>query len=109
MADAAHYFYATPHAGADSLSPSSVTDAVTPALTTSGGRDSRTLEWTQRGAGGGDQVRGERATALKPPQIMMPLRLLVAGHGADAGDRRGAGAARPRDDAARGSKAGLAL
>ena len=54
--------------------------------------------WTREAIGAALKAAAARH-GLKPPQVMMPLRVLVCGTTRDAGDRRGARAARTRDDA----------
>jgi len=76
MADAAHYFYATPHP-APALVAERVTDAVKPALTRLLGAMAD-VEWTKEGIGAAiKSVANDHG--VKPPQIMMALRALVTG------------------------------
>ncbi len=76
MAEAAHYFYATPEVTAAALS----------AHVTTGNRsvlaelhaDFATLPWTREAIASALKATAERHK-LKPAQVMMPLRVLVAG------------------------------
>jgi len=76
MADAAHYFYATPTPAADVLAEK-ITPAVRPALIGFWER-LESVEWSREAL-----AQSIKATAtahgLKPPQIMMALRALVTG------------------------------
>jgi glutamyl-tRNA synthetase len=76
MADAAHYFYATPHP-----SPEQTAEQLNPtnrgALAELTG-EFQTLVW-ERGAIAAALKAAAARHALKPAQVMMPLRLLVAG------------------------------
>jgi glutamyl-tRNA synthetase len=76
MADAAHYFYATPHPRAEALS-AQVNAANRPALAEVDAAFA-TVEWQRA-----PLLALLKSTAsrhgLKPPQLMMPLRVLVAG------------------------------
>ena len=95
MAEAAQYFYATPHPGAQDIA-THVTAANRPAF------DElpriRHLAWTREAIGAALKAAAARH-GLKPPQVMMPLRLSRLRDAADAGDRRGTGVARPRGHA----------
>jgi glutamyl-tRNA synthetase len=76
MADAAHYFYAAPH-----LSPEKLAETVTasnrPALAEI--LDAfATVDWTREAIGATLKAVAGRH-ALKPAQVMMPLRMLVCG------------------------------
>ena len=76
MADAAHYFYATPHPKAEFLAQH-VPEASRPALEAVH-RGLADVAWT-REAIGALLKSSAAAFGLKPPQVMMPLRALVAG------------------------------
>ena len=76
MADAAHYFYATPHP-APALVAERVTDSVKPALTRLLGAMAD-VEWTKESIGAAIKSAAN-AHGVKPPQIMMALRALVTG------------------------------
>jgi len=76
MADAAHYFYATPHP-APTLVAERVTDAVKPALTRLAGAMAD-VEWTKDALAAAIKSAAN-AHGVKPPQIMMALRALVTG------------------------------
>jgi glutamyl-tRNA synthetase len=76
MADAAHYFYSAPHVAPDKLAEQ-VSAATRPAL---GDllADFAELDWSREALMAA--LKGAAARhGLKPPQIMMALRLLVAG------------------------------
>ena len=77
MADAAHYFYAPPPVHLPEKLAASVTAAVRPALVeldeVFGG-----LEWTRESIAAAIKAVSGRH-GLKPPQVMMALRALVAG------------------------------
>ena len=76
MADAAHYFYATPHVPAERVA-AQVSDANRPALIDLH-TEFATLPWTREALLAA--VKGAAARhGLKPPQLMMPLRVLVSG------------------------------
>ena len=94
MADAAHYFYATPHPSRRGASPST---SPTPIgrRSSSCWPSSQTIDWTREALGAALKAAAARH-GLKPPQVMMAMRVLVARHARDAGDRRGARAARAR-------------
>jgi glutamyl-tRNA synthetase len=76
MADAAHYFYATPHPSHERLAEH-VTDGNRPALR--GIAEAfADLPWTREAIG--ERLKSEaKKHGLKPPQLFMPLRMLVAG------------------------------
>ena len=76
MADAAHYFYATPHPTAERIAEQ-VTDANRPALADLH-REFAALAWQRDAIGAAIKATAARHH-LKPPQIMMALRMLVAG------------------------------
>jgi glutamyl-tRNA synthetase len=76
MADAAHYFYAALHAPAEKLAEF-LTDATRPALEELYD-EFATLEWTREAILPALKSAAVRHR-LKPPQIMMALRMLVAG------------------------------
>jgi glutamyl-tRNA synthetase len=76
MADAAHYFYATPHPKPEFLAQH-VPEASRAALVALHGELSG-VAWT-RDAIGALLKSTAAAFGLKPPQVMMPLRALVAG------------------------------
>ena len=76
MADAAHYFYATPHVPAEKLAE----------FVTAGNRPAlvelyevfATLPWSRESIGAALKS-GATKHGLKPPQIMMALRMIVTG------------------------------
>ena len=76
MADAAHYFYATPHVPAEKLAE----------FVTAGNRHAlvelyevfATLPWSRESIGAALKS-GATKHGLKPPQIMMALRMIVTG------------------------------
>jgi glutamyl-tRNA synthetase len=76
MADAAHYFYAAPHPSADKLAEH-LTAQSRPAV--EGLAEAfADLTWTREAIG--ERLKSEaRKHGLKPPQLFMPLRMLVAG------------------------------
>jgi glutamyl-tRNA synthetase len=76
MADAAHYFYATIHPSADEVALQ-VTDANRPALNELL-VEFETIDWTRAALGGALKAAASRH-GLKPPQVMMAMRVLVAG------------------------------
>jgi glutamyl-tRNA synthetase len=76
MADAAHYFYATVHPSADEVALQ-VTDANRPALHELLA-EFETIDWTRAALGGALKAAASRH-GLKPPQVMMAIRVLVAG------------------------------
>jgi len=76
MADAAHYFYAAPHSKPEFLAQH-VPDGSRAALVALHGELSG-IAWT-REAIGALLKSTAAAFGLKPPQVMMPLRALVAG------------------------------
>jgi glutamyl-tRNA synthetase len=76
MADAAHYFYATPHPSAERIGEY-VTAANRPALTELGD-EFASLAWTREGIGAALKAAASRH-GLKAPQVMMALRILVCG------------------------------
>ena len=76
MADAAHYFYATPHPTAERIAEQ-VNDANRPALADLH-REFAALAWQRDAIGAAIKATAARH-GLKPPQIMMALRMLVAG------------------------------
>jgi len=76
MADAAHYFYAAPHPSADRLAEhlNDHNRAAVAALAEA----FADLPWTKDAIG--DRLKSEaKKHGLKPPQLFMPLRMLVAG------------------------------
>jgi glutamyl-tRNA synthetase len=76
MADAAHYFYATPHPDAAAVA-AQVTATSRPALAELV-RDFATLAWTRDAILAALKAAAARH-GLKPPQVMMPLRVVVCG------------------------------
>jgi glutamyl-tRNA synthetase len=76
MADAAHYFYATPHVPADKLA-ATVTPAGKPALAEVLAAFSD-VDWTREALGTTLKAVAARH-GLKPGEVMMPLRMLVCG------------------------------
>ena len=76
MADAARYFYATPDVAADALA-AQVNAANRPALAELHS-DFATVDWTREAIGAAIKAAAARH-GLKAPQLMMPLRVLVAG------------------------------
>jgi glutamyl-tRNA synthetase len=76
MADAAHYFYATPHPTAEKVAEYAGA-ATRPALAELDA-EFATLAWTREALGAA--LKGAAARhGLKPPQVMMALRVLVCG------------------------------
>lgn len=76
MADAAHYFYATPRLARELLAEF-VTAATRPALAELQA-EFAALPWTREAIGAALKAAAARH-GLKPPQVMMALRVLVAG------------------------------
>ncbi|TMG99474.1 MAG: glutamate--tRNA ligase [Betaproteobacteria bacterium] len=76
MADAAHYFYATPHVPAEKLAEF-VTAGNRPALVELY-ESFATLPWSRESIGAALKS-GATKHGLKPPQIMMALRMIVTG------------------------------
>jgi glutamyl-tRNA synthetase len=76
MAAAAHYFYATPQPGTEALAAMVVPES-RPALADLGAAFA-TLAWTREAIGPALKAAAARH-GLKPPQVMMPLRMLVCG------------------------------
>ena len=76
MADAAHYFYAAPKVAPEKLAEQ-LTAANRPALLELHG-EFATVEWTREALMAALKGAASRH-GLKPPQVMMALRLLVAG------------------------------
>jgi len=76
MADAAHYFYAAPHPSPEFLAQH-VPQASRPALVEVH-RALAEVDWTREAIGALLKATAA-AFGLKPPQVMMPLRALVAG------------------------------
>ena len=76
MADAAHYFYAVPHPAPGKIAEF-VNDANRPALAQLAA-EFATVEWKREVIGAAMKAVAANH-ALKPPQIMMPLRMLVCG------------------------------
>ena len=76
MAEAARYFYSTPVVPADALA-AQVNDANRPALVELHGEFAKT-DWTREAIGAAIKAAAARH-GLKAPQLMMPLRVLVAG------------------------------
>ncbi len=76
MADAAHYFYATPHVPADKLA-ATVTPSNRPALDEVLAAFA-TVDWTREALGATLKAAASRH-GLKPGEVMMPLRMLVCG------------------------------
>ena len=76
MAEAARYFYVTPHAPADVLA-THLTDASRPALVALHAQFAD-LCWTRDAIGTAIKANAAHH-GLKPGQVMMPLRVLVAG------------------------------
>ncbi len=79
MADAAHYFYATPASPPERIAELVTADnhAAFTALAELA-REFATLPWQRETIGAAIKAAAKR-NELKPPQVMMPLRLLVAG------------------------------
>ena len=77
MADAAHYFYARPTINLPEKLAASLTDAVRPALADLAAGFA-TLEWSREAIGAAIKSTASQH-GLKPPQLMMALRALVAG------------------------------
>jgi len=75
MADAAHYFYATPHPSAEQLA-AQISDANRPALSQLYA-EFATLDWRPEAIAPALRAAAS-AHGLKAPQVMMPLRILVA-------------------------------
>jgi len=76
MADAAHYFYAAPHVAPEKLAEQ-VTAANRPALVELLA-DFATVEWTREALMAALKAAATRH-GLKPPPVMMGMRMLVAG------------------------------
>ena len=76
MADAAHYFYAVPHPGPELLAQQ-INAANRPALFELQ-EEFAALAWQREAIGAALKAAAARHT-LKPAQVMMPLRALVAG------------------------------
>jgi len=76
MADAAHYFYAAPHVRADELAEF-VTPLNRPALVELY-ENLATLPWSREAIGAELKATASRR-GLKPPQIMMAVRIIVTG------------------------------
>ena len=76
MADAAHYFYAVPHP-ADEKIAEFVNDGNRPALGQLAA-DLDSIEWQREPILTAIKANASKH-GLKPPQIMMPLRMLVCG------------------------------
>jgi glutamyl-tRNA synthetase len=76
MADAAHYFYATPHPPFEKLE-GFVNDGNRPALAQLAA-DFANVEWQREAIGAAIKATATKL-GLKPPQVMMPLRVLVCG------------------------------
>jgi glutamyl-tRNA synthetase len=76
MADAAHYFYATPKVAPEKLAEQ-LTPASRPALLELHG-EFAAVDWTREALMAALKAAASRH-GLKPPQVMMALRLLVAG------------------------------
>jgi glutamyl-tRNA synthetase len=76
MADAAHYFYATPHPSAEAIAAQANAASV-PALTELLSAF-ETLAWSRESILGALKATASKH-GLKPPQVMMPLRVLVCG------------------------------
>jgi glutamyl-tRNA synthetase len=76
MADAAHYFYATPHPSAEQMAEQ-LNASNRGALGELAG-EFQTLAWERAAIAGAIKAAATRH-GLKPAQVMMPLRLLVAG------------------------------
>ena len=76
MADAAHYFYATPHVSAERVA-AQVNDANRPALIDLHG-EFASVAWTREALLAAVKSAASRH-GLKAPQVMMPLRVLIAG------------------------------
>ena len=76
MADAAHYFYASPHASRERLGEH-LDDRSRPAV--KGVAEAFVdLPWTREAIG--ERLKSEaKKHGLKPPQLFMPLRVMVAG------------------------------
>ena len=76
MADAAHYFYAAPHPDPQAVA-AQVNAANRPALAELA-REFATLDWTREAILAALKAAAARH-GVKPPQVMMPLRLMVCG------------------------------
>ena len=76
MADAAHYFYAAPHATPEKLA-AQINAANRPALVELH-QEFAELPWQREAIGAALKAAAVRYQ-LKPAQVMMPLRALVAG------------------------------
>jgi glutamyl-tRNA synthetase len=76
MADAAHYFYATPHPSAAQVAAQ--VDAASRVALLELEAEFATIDWTREALLPAIKAIASRH-GLKPPQIMMPLRMLVAG------------------------------
>jgi glutamyl-tRNA synthetase len=76
LADAARYFYATPVLPAEQIA-AQITGANRPALVELH-TEFASLDWTREAISAALKTAAARH-ALKPPQVMMPLRALVAG------------------------------
>ena len=76
MADAAHYFYATPHPDSAAIA-AQVTSANRQALEELA-RELATLPWSREAILAALKAAAARH-GLKPPQVMMPLRVVVCG------------------------------
>jgi len=76
MADAAHYFYAAPHPSHEKLAEH-LTEQARPAVKAIA-EAFADLPWTREAIG--ERLKSEtKKHGLKPPQLFMPLRMLVAG------------------------------
>ncbi|MEP7183250.1 MAG: glutamate--tRNA ligase [Betaproteobacteria bacterium] len=76
MADAAHYFYATPHAGPEKIAEHVTAD--NRAALTELAAEFATIAWTREKIGAALKAAAARHE-LKPPQVMMALRVLSCG------------------------------
>ncbi len=76
MADAAHYFYATPHPSVAQVAAR--VDAASRLALLELEAEFATIDWTREALLPAIKAIASRH-GLKPPQIMMPLRMLVAG------------------------------
>ena len=105
MADAAAYFYATPAVAADKVADQ-VTPPIHAALVDLHG-EFATLDWTREALGAAMKAAAARH-GLKPPQIMMSMRLVVCGTTTTPAIDAVLALLGPRDDARRGWRPALA-
>ncbi len=76
MADAAHYFYATPHPARDKVAE--FLDSANRAALAELATTFVTIEWTREAIGAAMKAAATRH-GVKPAQVMMPMRMLVCG------------------------------